>query len=90
MNDCELCLTPDVCALRGACDIYPGTARHADSDRLDWVERRAMNGQIQIARSILRTGYEIAVLEPGKMDVNVYAGTLREAIDKARAGGGNV
>lgn len=50
---------------------------------LDWIECRAMNGQIQIARSVLRTGYEIALVERAGVAVAVYNGTLREALDKA-------
>lgn len=63
-------------------------ALRQDCKALDWIECRAMNGQVQIARSIMRTGYEIAVIEPGRMAVEVYAGTLREAIGKAAAKAG--
>ena len=61
-------------------------ALRADARLLDWIECCAMNGQIQIARSTLRTGYEIAVLDRvGPISVTVEKGTLREAL-AARTG----
>lgn len=62
-------------------------ALKADAAALDWIEYRAMNGQIQIARSIMGTGYEVAVIERGApTTVKVYSGTLRKAIDAASKG----
>ena len=56
-------------------------ALKADARLLDWIECAAMNGQIQIALSILRTGYEIAVIELDKpMNVTIERGTLRQAL----------
>jgi hypothetical protein len=54
-----------------------------DKARLDWIEQRANDkgAQVQIARSLLGSGYEIAT----KQGVRVHNGTLREAIDSARA-----
>ena len=73
-----------------SCDLYleevqelkaERDALKADARLLDWIECAAMNGQIQIALSILRTGYEIAVLELDKpMNVTVERGTLRQAL----------
>ena len=61
-------------------------ALKADARLLDWIECAAMNGQIQIALSILRTGYEIAVLELDKpMSVTVERGTLRQALTSRAA-----
>ena len=61
-------------------------ALRADAERLDWIECRAMNGEIQIARSIMGKGYEVAVIERagGPVTVRVHLGTLRVAIDAAR------
>ncbi len=53
-----------------------------------WIQFAANVGQIQIARSLLRTGYEIATIPKGGiMKVNVYSGTFDEAIDAARKEG---
>ena len=61
-------------------------ALKADARLLDWIECRAMNGQIQIARSIMGTGYEIAVIERGgPMVVTVERGTLRQALTSRAA-----
>jgi hypothetical protein len=78
-------LTADCIALRAERD-----ALKADAAALDWIECRAMNGRIQVARLIMGTGYEIAVIERGgPMTVTVELGTLRQALASraARTGG---
>ena len=53
-----------------------------DAERLDWIERNCQNGQVQIARSIMRTGYEVAVMRrKGRDTCGVRSGTLRQVID---------
>ncbi len=55
-----------------------------DQHRLDWLEEKASKGQVQIAKSLLGTGYEVAILrKAGATTVDVYRGTLRDAIDGA-------
>jgi hypothetical protein len=64
-------------------------ALKADAAALDWIECRAMNGQIHAARSIMGTGYEIAVIERGgPMTVTVELGTLRQALASRAASTG--
>ena len=60
--------------------------RDAAVAALDWIECRAMNGQIQIARSIMGKGYEIATIERdgGPVNVRVYLGTLRKCLAAAQ------
>lgn len=53
-----------------------------DAERLDWIESVARQKQVQIAQSLLKTGYEIAV----GMSVAVHHGSLREALDAALGG----
>lgn len=52
-----------------------------DKERLDWLEKAADKQKIELARSILRTGYEIG--EWPSMKVTVKSGSLRDAIDAA-------
>jgi hypothetical protein len=56
-----------------------------DKHRLDFLEKKAVAGQVQIAKSLSsNNSYEIAILRKGKAGtVSVYSGSLRDAIDKA-------
>jgi len=54
-------------------------ALRKDAARIDWIERAARAQRIEIAKSILGTGFEIA--EWPSMTVRVINGTLRDAID---------
>lgn len=59
-------------------------AHALDKHRLDWLEEKASAGQVQIARSLLDGGYEIAIRrKAGATTVDVYSGSLREAVDGA-------
>ncbi len=60
-------------ALTAECD--------ADARRLDWIECRAMNGKVEIARSIMKTGYEFGIHAGSGMSCYVKTGTLRETLD---------
>lgn len=55
----------------------------SDSEMLDWIECRAMNGNIEIARSIMKTGYEFGIHERPGNSVMVKIGTLRQALSSA-------
>lgn len=55
-----------------------------DKRRLDWIEEKAIAGQVQIAKSLIGTGYEVAILRKGGAGtVDIYTGSLRDAIDGA-------
>lgn len=52
--------------------------------RLDWLEEKAAVGMVQIARSLVGTGFEVAIRrKAGALTVDVYSGSLRDAIDGA-------
>jgi hypothetical protein len=57
-------------------------ALQKDADRLNWIETVASLKKIEIAKSILGTGFEIG--EWPSMRVTVKSGTMRDAIDAAR------
>jgi len=59
-----------------------------DAERLNWIELAATRRKVEIARSILGAGYEIG--EWPSMRVTVKSGTLRQAIDAARASEGTL
>lgn len=51
---------------------------------LVWLQAQANNGQIQIAKSLLGTGYEIAIIpRKGNQTVKAYNGNLAECIEQA-------
>lgn len=51
-----------------------------------WIQEQANNGQIQIAQSTLKRGYEIALISIDKpTSVNVYIGGLGDAVFAAMA-----
>lgn len=52
-----------------------------DARRLDWVESAASAGRLEIARSLLGSGFEFGFHPSGACMVK--SGTLREAIDGA-------
>lgn len=54
-----------------------------DTCRLDWIEARAIEprAQVQIAQSMLKSGFEIAT----SRGITVRAGTLRDALDAVMA-----
>jgi hypothetical protein len=48
------------------------------------LEKQANSGQIQIAKSILGAGYEVALLpKRGEVSVKVFKGGFRECIEAA-------
>ena len=59
-------------------------ALRADAERLDWIERAALARKVEIARSLLGTGFEIG--QWPSMRVTVTSGSLRAAIDAAMKG----
>lgn len=54
-----------------------------DGALLDWLERTARGGRVELARSLLGTGYEIGI-HP-RWRAHVTSGSLREAIRRAAA-----
>lgn len=56
-------------------------ARQGETAMLDWIEKIAKQQKIEIARSILGSGFEIG--EWPSMLVTVRSGTLRDAIQAA-------
>ena len=79
----ELKLNHNICKGAYAQVMVENAALRVDSERLDWIECRAMNGNIEIARSIMKTGYEFGIHAPEDTTVMVKNGTLRQAIDAA-------
>jgi hypothetical protein len=64
---------------------HQGTQK--DREILDWLEKQASKGQIQIAKSILGTGYEVALLpKGGSVSVKVFKGGFRDCIEAAMRG----
>ena len=57
-------------------------ALRKDAERLDWIEGQARARKIEIAKSLLGTGYEIG-LHPS-LSVYVGSGSLRSVIDAAK------
>lgn len=55
-----------------------------DAARLDWLEALIAKGKVEIARSILGTGYEFGHWAKSGPFVTVKKGTLRAAIDAKR------
>jgi hypothetical protein len=58
-------------------------ALRKDAERLDWIECNVMNGKLEIAQSIYKTGYEFGFWQQGGPRAIVKSGTLRKAIDAA-------
>jgi hypothetical protein len=52
--------------------------------RLDWIERLANAGRLEIAPSLLRSGFEFGMHRKAGTTCTVKSGTLRSAIDAAR------
>lgn len=51
---------------------------------LSWMQRHCDQGQVQIARSLLGTGYEVAIVpRKGKAFVKAYSGDFVECITRA-------
>lgn len=64
--------------------IRMAEAHAMDKHRLDWLEEKAAVGMVQIARSLVGTGFEVAIRRrAGQLSVDVYSGSLRDAIDGA-------
>lgn len=57
-------------------------ALRQDAERLDWLEKVASLDKVELAKSLLHTGFEIG--EWPSMRVTMRKGTLRDAIDAAR------
>jgi hypothetical protein len=51
---------------------------------LSWLKHHCDKGQVQIARSLLGTGYEVAIVpRQGKTFVKAYSGDFGECITQA-------
>lgn len=81
---CDADWTPQIVYDQQA-EIERLRTEHAlDKYRLDWLEEKAAVGMVQIARSLVGTGFEVAIRrKAGALTVDVYSGSLRDAIDGA-------
>lgn len=59
----------------------PTPQERQDAARLDWLQKAADARKVELAKSIMGTGYEIG--EWPSMRVTVKSGSLRDAIDEA-------
>jgi len=53
-----------------------------DTARLNWIESQVNDGRFEIARSLLRGGYELGFWPKKGPVAEVHSGTFRAAIDK--------